>query len=90
MKAITFFVANVEKFAFLLGMVALMLLGTSCGNRRPAKEVGRSFEVVNFSGKYVIVNDSIATYQYITREGKQGNKVVYKLNKTNNKYFICN
>jgi hypothetical protein len=87
MKAIKFFVANVEKFAFILGIIALMILGTSCsGNRRP---VGKSFEVVNFSGNYVIVNDSIATFQHMNRQGKKSPKVVYKLDKRKNKYFIC-
>tara|TARA_R110000796_G_scaffold88545_11_gene190479 strand:- start:1539 stop:1811 length:273 start_codon:yes stop_codon:yes gene_type:complete len=89
MKAITFFVANVEKFAFLLGIIALMILGTSCGNRRPAQAQGKSFEVVNYSGVYVIVNDSIATFQHTKNSNIRTRKLVYKLNKTNNKYFIC-
>ena len=90
MKAIKFFVAHVEKFAFLGGIIALMLISTSCGNRRPVKPQGKSFEVVNYSGIYVIVNDSIATFQHMDRQGKKTAKLVYKLNKTNNKYFICN
>lgn len=87
MKAINFFVANVEKFAFLLGVLAIMLLATSCSNNR--RPQGKSFEVVNFSGKYVIVNDTIATFQHINRQGKKSPKVVYKLDKIKNKYFIC-
>jgi hypothetical protein len=90
MKIITFFIGHVEKFAFLLGMVAIMLLATSCGSRRPVKQQGKSFEVVNFSGDYTILNDSIATQQRKTRVGTLiGSKLVFKLNKTNNKYFIC-
>lgn len=92
MKTINFFITHVNKFAFLGGIIALMILGTSCSSRtrRPTQPQGKSFEVVNFSGEYTIVNDSIATQQRKNREGKRTEtKLVYKLNKTNNKYFIC-
>ncbi len=87
MKAIKFFLTHIDKFAFLLGIIALMLIGTSCsGNRRPQ---GKSFEVPNFYGKYIMVNDTIATFKHMNRQGKKSPKVVYKLDKRKNKYFIC-
>ena len=86
MKTINFFITHVNKFAFLGGIIALMILGTSCGRaHRPA---GISFEHVNYSNAFTIVNDSIATRQYTGKHGVTFNRV-YKLNKTNNKYFIC-